>query len=55
MSKQDIQAIRQKNGWTVEQFAKAVGVTRQTVHNWMSGKTEPSGPALKLLEIIRKS
>jgi transcriptional regulator with XRE-family HTH domain len=41
-------------GFTQESFAKAVGVSRTTVSNWINGKKFPQPPRLKkICEILK--
>lgn len=44
--------IRQRNGWTVAQLAKALGVPFETVANWSRSKSKP--PALLHLLLVQK-
>ena len=41
--------IRKRNNYTLEDIAKLLGVTSQTVSNWENGKPEPSIDNLKQL------
>lgn len=34
-------AVRQKHGWTQQQLANALGVSRRTIVNWENGHQEP--------------
>jgi len=43
-----------RGGLTQQEFADKLGVTRQTIINWESGKTKPNGMAQKLLEEIQR-
>ncbi len=43
--------LRKRRGFTQEEFAKAVGVSRQSVYKWESGRSYPE--AEKLMEIRR--
>lgn len=47
-----IRELHKNSGLSVARFAALLGVTRQTLHNWMAGRTLPTGPALKLLQMI---
>ena len=38
--------IRLRKGYTKTEFAKVIGVTRQTISNWEKGKTIPSADML---------
>ena len=50
----DVEKIRKRLGMTRTEFAHELGVSRMTIHNWESGKTQPSRMAQKLLEEIQK-
>lgn len=52
MNAANIRELQQRSGMTIGEFASVVGVTRQTVHNWLSEKTVPTGPALQLLRMM---
>lgn len=49
MPRERIRAIRNSMTLTVTGFAGELAVTRQTVNNWESGRTNASGPTLVLL------
>jgi hypothetical protein len=49
-----ITAIRKGLNQNISSFARTVGVTRQTVHNWEAGRSTPTGPAAKLLHLIEE-
>jgi len=51
----EIKQIRLDAHQTVSAFAETVGVTRQTIHNWEAGRTQPTGPAWRLLIHIRNN
>ena len=40
-------AVRANAGMTIEEFAKAVGVDKNTIFNWEHGKGEPTANALR--------
>ena len=48
----EIIEIRAKTGVSQAVFAKYLTVTTGTVSKWESGKKHPSGPALKLLDLV---
>lgn len=48
----DIVRIRQKLGVSQAVFARVLGVARDTEISWEQGRRKPSGPALRLLEIV---
>ena len=41
--------LRKKNGWSQEELAEKVFVTRQAVSRWENGETTPNTETLKLL------
>ena len=47
--KEKLIVLRKNKGLTQDDFAKAVGVSRQAVYKWENGTSYPEGP--KLLEI----
>ncbi len=49
-----ILGIRQSLSMNISQFAEYCGVTRQTVSNWECGRTEPTGPALRMLLLLEE-
>ena len=55
MNPQEIKAIRKQTGLNAEKFGAMVGVGKKTVEAWEQGVRKPSGPALKLIEIISLS
>lgn len=38
-------------GWTQAEFARRIGVDENTVSKWMTGKANPSEPALAYLRL----
>jgi putative transcriptional regulator len=50
----DPRAIRTKLDLTQEQFAEALCISVATLRNWEQGRREPSGPAMRLLQIAAK-
>lgn len=50
----DPRAIRAKLDLTQEQFAEALCISVATLRNWEQGRREPSGPAMRLLQIAAK-
>ena len=44
--------IRKKAGMTQTVFASYMGVSKKTVEAWESGRTHPTGPAFRLLDIL---
>lgn len=51
-SKEDIKAVRIKAGMTQKVFAAYMGVSVKTVEAWEKGRIHPSGPALRLFDIL---
>ena len=52
MDKEQIRALRQRLGWTQQRLADEMGVSWNTVCRWEMGDRHPSGPALKLLQLL---
>jgi putative transcriptional regulator len=50
----DPRAIRARMGLTQEEFAQALCISVKTLRNWEQGRREPSGPAMRLLQIAEK-
>lgn len=50
----DVPAIRNKLGFTQEEFAWSFGVSLGTLRNWEQGARLPEGPARVLLTVIDK-
>lgn len=50
----DIARLRIKIGLTQKAFAKALGVSGQTVNNWEKGRKRPDGASARLLQIVEK-
>lgn len=50
----DPRAIRERLGMTQEEFAAALCISVKTLRNWEQGRREPSGPAMRLLQIADK-
>lgn len=50
----DPRAIRTRMGLTQEEFATALCISVKTLRNWEQGRREPSGPAMRLLQIAAK-
>lgn len=47
-------AIRERLGLTQDQFAAALCISVKTLRNWEQGRREPSGPAMRLLQIAAR-
>ncbi len=54
-SSKEIRAIRKKAGMTQSVFASYMGVSIKTVEAWEGGRTHPTGPVFRLLEILATS
>jgi len=54
MPPEQIIEVRTKAGVSQAVFAKYLTVTTGTVSKWETGKKHPSGPALKLLDLVRR-
>ena len=51
-SNEEIRQIRNKAGMTQTVFASFMGVSKKTVEAWESGRTHPTGPAYRLIDIL---
>ena len=51
-SNEDIKRIRNNAGMTQAVFANYMGVSPKTVEAWELGRTHPTGPAYRLLDIL---
>lgn len=47
-----IREIRMKAGMTQSVFASYMGVSKKTVEAWECGRTHPTGPVFRLLNIL---
>lgn len=54
MSPEAIKALRERNHVSQPVFARYLNISPSTVQKWENGSKRPSGPALKLLEIVEK-
>jgi putative transcriptional regulator len=50
----EIKALRENNHVSQPVFARYLNTSESTVQKWETGAKRPSGPALKLLDVIRK-
>jgi putative transcriptional regulator len=50
----EIKSLREENHVSQPVFARYLNTSESTVQKWESGAKRPSGPALKLLDIVRK-
>jgi putative transcriptional regulator len=53
-SNDEIKTIRNRAGMTQNTLAKYLGVSKKTVEAWENGRTHPTGPAYRLLEILEQ-
>ncbi len=51
----DIKKIRNKAGMTQAVFANYMGVSPKTVEAWELGRTHPTGPAYRLIDILAEN
>ncbi len=51
-SSKEIRDIRMKAGMTQSVFASYMGVSIKTVEAWEGGRTHPTGPVFRLLDIL---
>jgi DNA-binding XRE family transcriptional regulator len=42
-----LRTLRKRKGYTVQQAADLIGVTRVTLHTWEGGQKAPKAPALQ--------
>lgn len=50
----EIRDIRKKAGMTQSVFASYMGVSIKTIEAWEGGRTHPTGPVFRLLDILSK-
>ena len=48
----EIREIRMKAGMTQSVFASYMGVSKKTVEAWEGGRTHPTGPVFRLLDVL---
>ena len=51
-SNDDIKRVRNNAGMTQTVFANYLGVSKKTVEAWELGRTHPTGPANRLIEML---
>jgi putative transcriptional regulator len=51
----DPREIRAKLQMTQEEFAAALCISVKTLRNWEQGRRDPSGPAMRLLQLAEKN
>lgn len=54
LSPEEIKELREKNRVSQPVFARYLNTSESTVQKWETGAKRPSGPALKLLDIVQK-
>ena len=54
-SNEDIKKIRNRAGMTQAVFANYMGVSVKTVEAWELGRTHPTGPAYRLINILSEN
>lgn len=54
MDSRQIKEIRMNAGLTQVVFARAIGVSPKSIEAWECGRNQPQGPALRLLDMVRK-
>ena len=50
----DVKNIRTNMGMSQTEFASAFGISVNTLRHWERGDREPRGPALVLLNVVKK-
>ena len=50
----DVKNIRSSVGMTQNEFASAFGISVSTLRHWERGDRKPHGPALVLLNVVKK-
>ena len=51
-SNEEIKRVRNNAGMTQTVFANYLGVSKKTVEAWELGRTHPTGPANRLIEML---
>lgn len=54
ISPDSIAGVRAKLGLSQTQFARALGISLDTLQNWEQGRRQPTGPAKVLLRVAAK-
>ena len=50
----DIKNIRERFNLSQRTFAEVIGVSTKSIESWEAGRSEPNGPAQRILSIIDK-
>jgi putative transcriptional regulator len=53
-NKVDVQNVRKNTGMSQKDFALSFGISLGTLRHWERGDRKPKGPALILLNLVRK-
>lgn len=53
-SGKDVVALRRFVGMTQEEFARAAGISVDTLQNWEQGRRKPQGTAMALIRIVAR-
>ncbi len=53
-SGKDVAALRRFVGMTQEEFARAAGISVDTLQNWEQGRRRPHGTAVALIRIVAR-
>lgn len=53
-SNKEIRDIRMRAGMTQSVFASYMGVSKKTIEAWECGRTHPTGPVFRLLDILSR-
>ena len=51
---EELKKLRQQQGWSQEDLARALGVSFATVNRWENGKTKPSRLAVEKITAVAK-
>lgn len=51
---EDVAALRRFVGMTQEEFARAAGISVDTLQNWEQGRRRPQGAAVALIRIVAR-
>jgi putative transcriptional regulator len=54
VSPDSIAAVRARLGFSQAQFARALGISLDTLQNWEQGRRQPTGPARVLLRVAAR-
>ncbi|MCP4220350.1 MAG: helix-turn-helix domain-containing protein [bacterium] len=55
ISEVDVKEVRKQIGMTQKDFALSFGISLGTLRHWERGDRKPKGPALVLLNLVRKA